>query len=437
MTVGTERIDVQPAPGATTWTAAFAYRDFNLYGAARILVILGGQMQSVAVDWQVYALTGRPLDLAWVGLALFLPAVGLALVTGHAADRFERRRILMACNSALAAMCLALFLLARTHHPHVLAIYSVLIGVGTARAFQGPANQAMLPTLVRPEHFGNAVAWGSSFWQFATIAGPTLGGIVYASTGGAAFVYATSAVLSLVAAVLLAFIQPHPQQRRAPPTDLHSLLAGVRYIASSPIVLGATSLDLFAVLLGGATALLPAYARDILHLGPWALGLLRSAPAIGGGAMGIALALRPLGRHVGRTMFLCVALFGLGTIVFGESRNFILSLGALVVLGAADMVSVCVRAALVQLSTPDAMRGRVSAINMLFIGASNELGEFESGVTAQWFGVVPAVVLGGFGTLLVVALWAWLFPALRDVDRLGDVAAGTGSSNASARRIPV
>ena len=248
----------------------------------------------------------------------------------------------------------------------------------------------------------------------------------YASTGGAALVYATSAVLSLVAAVLLAFIHPHPQPRRAPATDLYSLLAGVRYIASNPIVLGATSLDLFAVLLGGATALLPAYARDILHLGPWALGLLRSAPAIGGGAMGIALALRPLSRHVGRTMFLCVALFGLGTIVFGESRSFILSLAALVVLGASDMISVYVRAALVQLSTPDAMRGRVSAINMLFIGASNELGEFESGPHG------PMVRRGSSGGPRRVrhaprrsTVGVALSGAAGRVDRLGDVAAGS------------
>ena len=425
---------VSPGREAILWNAAFAYRDFNLYGAARILVILGAQMQSVAVGWQVYALTGRPLDLAWVGLALFLPAVGLALVTGHAADRFERRRILMVCNGALAALGAALFCLATASHPHLLAIYAVLVGVGTARAFQGPANQAMLPALVRPEHFGNAVAWGSSFWQFATIAGPTLGGIVYASTGGAAGVYAIGAVLSLAAAVLLAFVAPNPQTRRGAPTDLYSLLAGVRYIASSPVVLGAISLDLFAVLLGGATALLPVYARDILHLGPWALGMLRSAPAIGGGAMGVLLALRPLDRHAGRTMLLCVALFGIGTIVFGESRSFGLSLAALLVLGAADMVSVFVRSSLVQLATPDAMRGRVSAINMLFIGASNELGEVESGVTAQWLGAVPAVVVGGVGTLLVVAVWAWRFPALRRVDRLRDIVAAAASPAQHARR---
>jgi hypothetical protein len=245
---------------------------------------------------------------------------------------------------------------------------------------------------------------------------------VYASTGGAAVVYEIAAALNLVALLLLALVDKRPQTRRFAPPDLHSLLAGVRYIASSPVILGATSLDLFAVLLGGATALLPVYARDILHLGPWALGVLRSAPAIGGATMGMALAVRPLDKHVGRTMFSCVALFGIGTITFGLSRSFTLSLCALVVLGAADMVSVYVRGSLVQLATPDAMRGRVSAINMLFIGASNELGEFESGLTAQWFGAVPAVVLGGFGTLLVVALWAWRFPALRRVNRLGDVA---------------
>jgi predicted MFS family arabinose efflux permease len=255
------------------------------------------------------------------------------------------------------------------------------------------------------------------------VLGPALGGIVCSSLGGARTVYAVSAAMALSALVLVAQIESRPRTIARPFTDLSSLLGGVRYVTSSPIVFGAISLDLFAVLLGGATALLPVYARDILHLGPSALGVLRSAPAIGGATMAVVLALRPIRRHVGRALLLCVALFGVGTMIFGVSRSFIVSLAALIVLGAADMVSVFVRSSLVQLATPEAMRGRVSAISMLFIGASNELGEVESGVTAQWFGTVPAVVLGGIGTLVIVVVWSWLFPSLRRVDRLSDIAA--------------
>lgn len=404
-------------------SSVFGYPDFVLYEAARTLAMLGSQMQSVAVGWQVYCLTGRPLDLAWVGFAQFLPAVGLFLVTGYAADRFERRRVLMVCYGLLASLSTALHFLAHHAHPELLAIYSLLTGVGIARAFQGPAVQSMLPSLVHRDHFGSAVAWNSTFGQAAMVLGPALGGIVCSSLGGARTVYAVSAAMALSALVLVAQIESRPRTIARPFTDLSSLLGGVRYVTSSPIVFGAISLDLFAVLLGGATALLPVYARDILHLGPSALGVLRSAPAIGGATMAVVLALRPIRRHVGRALLLCVALFGVGTMIFGVSRSFIVSLAALIVLGAADMVSVFVRSSLVQLATPEAMRGRVSAISMLFIGASNELGEVESGVTAQWFGTVPAVVLGGIGTLVIVVVWSWLFPSLRRVDRLSDIAA--------------
>jgi MFS family permease len=403
-----------------TWAAAFRYRDFNLFQTARLLSILGMQMQSVAIGWQIYSLTGRPMSLAWVGLAQFFPAVGLSLVTGHTADRVERRKILIVCHLAMAALSMTLFWTTRTPVPRTSAIYVVLVGVGVTRAFLGPANQSILPTLVSTEHFGNAVAWGSSFWQVAMVLGPTAGGLLYAAFGGAAGVYALAAACSLAACSLVLGIATRGAPAARSPVTRSSLLAGVRYVRSNPIVFGAISLDLFAVLLGGATALLPVYARDILSLGPWALGALRSAPAVGAAVTAFALAVRPIERAAGTKMFAGVAIFGAATIVFGLSRNFALSLLALAVLGASDMVSVFVRSALVQLATPDAMRGRVSAVNMVFIGASNELGEFESGLTAQWLGTVPAVVFGGIGTLLVVAVCAWQFPALRRVDRLKD-----------------
>lgn len=415
-------VDADARP--VTWWAAFAHREFNLFQGARLLAALGTQMQSVAIGWQVYALTRRPMDLAWVGLAQFVPAAALSIVTGHVADRVERRRIIMSCYAAMAALMLALAAFAHTR-AGVAPIYAVLVGVGVARAFQGPAGQSILPKLVPPEHFANAVTWGSSFWQAAMVLGPTVGGIAYAAFGGAERVYLLAACMMVGAFVLLALMREIAVPARAEPASARTLLAGVRYVRDNQVILGAIALDLFAVLLGGATALLPIYARDILHSGPWALGALRSAPALGAAVTGVALALRPIERRSGAKMLACVAIFGAATIVFGLSRNFALSLVALAVVGASDMVSVVVRSALVQLATPDAMRGRVSAVNMVFIGASNELGEFESGLTAQLFGTVESVVLGGIGTLLVVALWVWRFPKLRSVDRLHDVAPRT------------
>lgn len=402
------------------WSAAFAHRDFNLFQIARLFSILGMQMQSVAIGWQIYSITGRPLDLAWVGLAQFFPAACLSLVTGHVADRFPRRRILLVCHAAMAALSIALLVVARAGVARVSPIYVVLVGVGVARAFLGPANQSILPTLVPIEHFGNAVAWGSSFWQTAMVIGPTLGGVLYAALGGPAPVYGIAAASSASAFVLVVAMRAAAPRAAQPPATRASLLAGVRYVWRNHIVLGAISLDLFAVLLGGATALLPVYAHDILHLGPWALGALRSAPAAGAALTAVTLAVRPIERRAGLKMFAGVAVFGLATIAFGLSRSFAMSLVALVVVGSADMVSVFVRSALVQLATPDAMRGRVSAVNMVFVGASNELGEFESGLTAQWLGTVPSVLLGGFGTLAVVILWAWRFPELRRINRLND-----------------
>ncbi|HEX8795758.1 MAG TPA: MFS transporter [Polyangiaceae bacterium] len=406
--------------GRVPWWAAFTHRQFKLFQGARLLAVLGTQMQSVAVGWQVYTLTHRPMDLAWVGLAQFVPAAALSIVTGHVADRVERRRIMMTCYAAMAGLMVALAAFAHSG-AGVAPIYAMLVGLGVARAFLGPASQSLVPLLVPTEHFANAVTWGSSMWQGAMVIAPTFGGIAYAAFGGAERVYLLGAGAMIGAFVCLALMRRVAVPARKEPASAQTLLAGVRYVRDNQVILGAIALDLFAVLLGGATALLPVYARDILHSGPWALGALRSAPAVGAAVTGVALALRPIERRAGAKMLACVAVFGAATIVFGLSRNFALSLAALVVVGASDMVSVVVRSALVQLATPDAMRGRVSAVNMVFIGASNELGEFESGLTAQLFGTVESVVLGGVGTLLVVALWVWRFPRLRSVDRLHDV----------------
>jgi MFS family permease len=398
--------------------AAFESPDFRLWQASRVLSTLAYQAQLVAIGWHVYELTHRALDLGYVGLAQFLPAAGLSLIGGHAADRFDRKRVMLVCNASWLASSLLLLVSAWLGVTSVVPIYVAALMLGTTRAFAGPAGQALVPQLVPKEHFASAVAWSSSLWQLASILGPALGGFVYGLSGKVVTVYATSASLLFLACFFVAGIKVRATGSAPKDITWASLMAGVRYVRSDKLILGSISLDLFAVLLGGATALLPIFARDILHVGAWGLGLLRTAPAIGASAMGALLAYRPLQRRAGKTMLLCVALFGIATIVFGLSHNFALSLVALIVLGASDMVSVVVRQTLVQISTPQDMRGRVSAVNTVFIGASNELGEFESGLTAAWFGAAPAVVLGGIGTLLVVLAWSVLFPKLRDVDSL-------------------
>lgn len=403
--------------------AVFEYRDFRLYQAARLLMTLGIQMQGVAVAWHVYSLTQRALDLGYVGLAQFLPSVVLSLVTGDTADRYDRRRILMACYATTALCSVLLFLLTHAGVTAVWPLYAVLVLLGTARAFAGPAGQSLVPHLVPTRHFPSAVAWNSSIFQVATIAGPSLGGLAFGLLH-ADGVFAVCSVLLFASTGMLAAMEVRTGRMEQAATSWQRLVAGMRFVWNQKVVLGAISLDLFAVLLGGAVALLPVYAKNILHTGPWGLGLLRSAPSVGAAATALTLAHFPLKRRAGRIMLACVALFGVCTVVFGLSSNLFLSLGALVVLGAADMVSVVVRQTLVQLATPPEMRGRVSAVNMVFIGASNELGEFESGVTAEWFGVVRAVVLGGLGTLAVVALWAWRFPELRNIHRAEDVGPG-------------
>jgi MFS family permease len=400
--------------------SVFAHRDFRLYQMARLLMTLGVQMQSVAVGWHVYSLTQRPLDLGYVGLAQFLPSLVLSLVTGDTADRHDRRHILLGCYLTMVTGAGLLFGLTWVGVAQTWPLYGVLVLIGTARAFAGPAGQSLVAHLVPAEHLSAAVAWNSSVFQIGTIAGPALGGLLYGAVH-AQGVYATCAVLMAGAAAMLALMRVRTGRMEQAAPSWQRLLAGIGYVWRQKVVLGAISLDLFAVLLGGATALLPIYAQDILRTGPWGLGLLRSAPSMGAAFIALGLAIFPLRRNAGVTMLGCVALFGLATMVFGLSRNLALSMGALIVLGAADMVSVVVRQTLVQLATPPEMRGRVSAVNMVFIGASNELGEFESGLTAEWFGVVPAVVLGGVGTCVVVGLWAWLFPELRRIARPDEV----------------
>jgi len=372
---------------------------------------MGNQMVMVAVGWQMYDLTHSAWNLGLVGLFQFIPALALALVSGHVADRHDRRHIVsMALTLQLVA---ALLLLLATHEGWISRdlILGVSLLLGVARSFQMTAQQALTPLLVPASILSRAMAFSSSGNQAAVIGGPALGGFLYAA--GAGVVYDVCAVLFVIGAGLVWSARyDHKPAPRAPVT-MDTLLAGVRFIRAKPVVLGAISLDLFAVLLGGAVALLPIYARDILHVGPEGLGLLRGAPAVGALLMSLVLARWTIRSRAGTILFSCVAVFGLTTIVFGLSQWFWLSMAALFVNGAVDMVSVVVRQTLVQLDTPDEMRGRVSAVNAIFIGASNQLGEFESGATAALFGPVGAVVLGGAGTLVVVGLWMRWFPALR------------------------
>ena len=392
-----------------------AHPGFARFLTARLAVSIAVQMQTVAVGWQIYAITRDPLDLGLIGLSQFLPFVLLVLPAGQVADRRNRARILTACY-ALEFLC-ALLLLAFTFSglTVVWPVFMVMVLFGVARAFSMPAGQALLPNLVPPEHFSRAVAVNSSTWQVSTIVGPAIGGLVYLL--GPENVYGSVAVLLAVAVVLMLGVRVPPPAPHTEPDSWHTLLEGIRFVWQRKIILGAVSLDLFAVLFGGATALLPAYASDVLQVGPDGLGWLRAAPGVGAALIAIAFAWRPFTRRAGPLMFAGVALFGVATVVFGVSESFAISLVALVVLGGADMVSVYIRHMLVQLETPDAIRGRVSAVNAVFIGASNELGEFESGLTAAWWGLKPAVVVGGIASVAIAALWMRWFPALRDMDR--------------------
>ena len=392
------------------------HRPFALFWSARICSSLAFQMQSVAIGWQVYALTGSALDLGLVGLAQFLPIALLTLAVGHVADRYDRRRIVAACQAAEAAIAVCLALGVGAGWLGAPGIFALVALLGAARAFESPTLSALMPGLVGEARLQQASAWSASANQTATIIGPALGGLLYALGGSVPF--ALAAALFLAASALVRLIRVERPLPHREPATVRSVLSGITFIRQNPAVLGAISLDLFAVLLGGATALLPIFARDILHTGSWGLGVLRAAPAVGALGMSVLLARRPLRRHAGRIMFAAVAVFGLATVAFALSRSLTVSLLALVLLGAADVVSVVIRFALVQIRTPDAMRGRVGAVNMLFIGASNQLGEFESGVTAALLGTVPAALVGGVATIGIALLWMRLFPALRDIDAL-------------------
>lgn len=382
---------------------------------SRLASTSANQMLMVAVGWQMYDLTGSAWDLGLVGLLQFMPALMLVLVAGHVVDRFDRARIAALCMLAQVAIAATLAVSAHEHWAsrELLLLISVLLG--TVKAFQMPAQQALTPALVPPEVLPRALAFSSMGSQGAIVAGPALGGFIYVA--GAQAVYLTCAALFALAGALVNGVRyDHAPASRE--MNLSTLMAGVHFVRRRPVVLGAISLDLFAVLLGGATALLPIFARDILHTGPWGLGLLRASPAAGAFTMSLLLTRWPITRRAGRVLLGAVALYGAATLVFGVSTSFGLSMAALVVAGAADMVSIVIRQSLVQLDTPDDMRGRVSAVNSVFIGASNQLGEFESGATAALLGPVGSVLLGGVGTLLVAGLWTKLFRPLAQRDHV-------------------
>ncbi|TBY78319.1 MFS transporter [Rhizobium leguminosarum bv. viciae] len=396
--------------------AAFRHSSYTRFFFARFLLSFSQQIVSVAVGWQMYDQTGSAIYLGLIGLVQFLPSLLFILVTGSVADRYNRRAIAALCSLVSALCTLALLVMTLMGSFTPLPVFAVLLIFGIERAFMSPAVQSLAPNLVPEEALSNAIAWNSSSWQLAAITGPVLGGLLYGVSAPTA--YTVAVIFSVLGAALLYMI-PKPVQKTTGETKSWAMiLGGFSFIRAEKVVLGAISLDLFAVLLGGATALMPIFARDILTLGPWGLGLLRAAPGLGAIVMAIFLAAYPLRHRAGIYMFIGVALFGVGTIIFGVSTNTEVSIAALALMGAADMVSVYVRESLIALWTPDHLRGRVNAVNMVFVGASNELGEFRAGTMAALFGAVPAVVIGGVGTLVVAAIWASSFPKLRGIDTL-------------------
>ncbi|OEO31607.1 MFS transporter [Devosia insulae DS-56] len=391
---------------------AFSYRNFRFFWLTTLLVSFAVQIMSVSIAWQIYDVTGEAFLLGLVGLSLFLPALVLILITGLTADRFNRRMIMAICLGVelLCALGFLAFVNAEAHE--VWPIFGILVVLGTARAFWSPAAQSLAPNLVPPEALANAITTNMSAWQFASIAGPAVGGLLYGIAPSVAF--GTGAVLLVIAmgSVLMISKPQHRESHQA--TSLETMLAGFRYIFSNKVVLGAISLDMFAVLMGGAVALLPIYAKDILHAGPQELGFLRAAPGIGAIVMALVLTRFPIRDHAGRLLFLFVGLFGAFTVLFGFSTTVWISVPALALVGASDMVSVTIRETIMQLWTPEEVRGRVNAVNSVFIGASNELGEFRAGTVAHLIGPVPAVVIGGFGSIAIAVLWSRLFPGLRN-----------------------
>jgi len=414
---------------STSATVAWRSRDFRFYSAARLMGIMGAEAQSVGVAWQVYQITHSALALGYTGLALFLPGIFFVLPAGHVADRYERRTVILTCYTVQALATMALLWLALHHSHNIWLIYAILFVIGAGRCFSGPAASALVPTLVPKDHFVNAVTWGATIFQIANASGPMIGGLLFtipllhlfggrfASFNGAPLVYAFTLLGLLFFLTLFSVIKPRGAGEQKGFT-VDTMLAGLRYVIGTRLLLGSISLDLFAVLLGGAASLLPIFASDILHSGANGLGLLRAMPSLGALAVSLTLLAFPIKHRAGKTMLVCVGLFGAATVVFGLSRNLLLSCVALVIIGASDMISVVVRSSILQLATPPEMRGRVSSINWLFIGVSNEVGEYESGLTAHWWGAVRAVVIGGVASLAVTGIWSVFFPALRHADTL-------------------
>jgi MFS family permease len=414
---------------STSATVAWRSRDFRFYSAARLMGIMGAEAQSVGVAWQIYQITHSALALGYTGLALFLPGIFFVLPAGHVADRYERRTVILMCYTVQALATMALLWLALHHSHNIWLIYAILFVIGAGRCFSGPAASALVPTLVPKEYFVNAVTWGATIFQIANASGPMIGGLLFtvpllhlfggrfASFNGAPLVYAFTLLGLLIFLSLFSVIKPRGAGEKKGFT-VETMLAGLRYVIGTRLLLGSISLDLFAVLLGGAASLLPIFASDILHSGANGLGLLRAMPSLGALAVSLTLLVRPIKRRAGKTMLVCVGIFGAATVVFGLSRNLLLSCVALVIIGASDMISVVVRSSILQLATPPEMRGRVSSINWLFIGVSNEVGEYESGLTAHWWGAVRAVLVGGVASMAVTGIWSAYFPALRHADTL-------------------
>ncbi|HEY4136171.1 MAG TPA: MFS transporter [Alphaproteobacteria bacterium] len=414
----------EPAKGAAAATpplsklAVFRHRGFSLLVFGKIFAVFANQMQVVAVGWQIYNLTNDPINLGFVGLAGFMPAILLILVTGHVADRYDRRRVVSA-SFAVQTLCALLYLgFTAFDLQQVWLMFAIVILFGAARAFYTPALQSLLPNLVPNEEYPNAIAWNSSTSKIAIITGPAAGGLLFGYFGPEA-VYGICALLYLVATLMFFTIPTTTQNRRGKePPSWRSLMAGFHYIRNKPVVLGAMTMDMFAVLFSGLPAMLPIYARDILHMGPEGLGFLRSGPAIGGLVSALALTQIPAMRRSGLVLFVSLSLFGLATLIFAYSTLFIVSMAALILLGASDVISVYIRLTLIQMLTPDEMRGRVSAVNSVFVTASNELGDFRAGIMASMFGAMTAAAVGGFAVLGVAALWSRWFPDLRNADRL-------------------
>jgi len=417
-----------PQPNQSA-TIAWQSREFRYYSAARLMGIMGAEAQSVGVAWQVYQITHSALALGYTGLALFLPGIFFVLPAGHVADRYDRRTVILTCYFVQALATIALLWLALHHSQNIWLIYSILFIVGAGRCFSGPAASALIPSLVPREHFVNAVTWGATIFQIANATGPMIGGLLFtipvdyfcggrfAALNGASLVYTFTLFGLLCFLGLFSVIKPRGAADKKGFT-VETMLAGLRYVIGTRLLLGSISLDLFAVLLGGAASLMPIFAVDILHSGPNGLGLLRAMPSLGALVVSITLLAFPIRRRAGKIMLVCVGIFGAATVIFGLSRNIALSCVALVLIGASDMISVVVRSSILQLATPPEMRGRVSSINWLFIGVSNEVGEYESGLTAHWWGAVRAVVIGGIASMVVTGTWSLFFPALRHADKL-------------------